>query len=385
MTNPGDTNGPVDHGTYTLTAAMPLTIPSISKGVIDWFTAARAIGRVFPSKLANTYKDRLRLRISKRFLRARRPLYRLKVVKRLHPPPPPTVTAVGVMDVGIGNCNMLLDQNFDPLIYYDIGLPLFFYGNSAPPGLRAAGWAGPILNNNTTGALVPVILSHWDWDHWRLGRAANMQNHPWLVPNQVRGPAANNFFLTLTNVQVYGGAAFTFGPDYTIYQCNPPGPAVGAFLLNNSGIALRMDILLPTADPNAHSLYLTGDANFTSLPFPVMFDTVAIVAVHHGSNNHGAAANLPAQAGGYAGHGRIAYSYGVRPNGNHPYGFPVPAAVAAYQAAGWTVENSTAEGVNINNAPPAVGNRGNIRVGNQTPLNAAYNATAFFAFPNWIN
>jgi hypothetical protein len=184
---------------------------------------------------------------------------------------------------------------------------------------------------------------------------------------------------------VYGGAAFTVTPNYTLYQCAPAASAAGAVLLNNSGLAMQMNILLPTGDPTVHSLYLTGDANFNSLPFPTTADITAVVAVHHGSNNHGAAANLPAQAANYAGNGRIAYSYGVRPTNTHPYGFPNPGAVLAYGNAGWTQLRSTAEGANLYHAPPAGAGRGNIRMGNQAGLNAAYNATAFFAFPNAIN
>lgn len=401
MTNSGDTtpgdDAPRDHGTYTLVAATPLTIPTMTKGVIDWFTpappsdtaTAATLGAKVDAKVVRDYTPILRSRIAKRYLPPACPYYKLKAVRKPPvppPPPPPPVSAVGVMDVGIGNCNMLLDQNLDPMAYYDVGLPLFFYGNSAPAGLRAPAWAGPILNNHTTGVAVPVILSHWDWDHWRLGRVANMQNHAWLIPHQARGPAANNFLHTLTNVVVYGGAPATVGAGYMIFQCNPAGAAVGAFLLNNSGLALRMDILLPTADATVHSLYLTADANFSSLPFPAAANTTAIVTVHHGSNNHGAAADLPAQAAGYVNNGRIAYSYGVRLNGTHPYGFPVAQTVTAYHNAGWTQVRSTAEGPNINHAPPAVGGRGNIRMGNPVGLNpAAYGATAFFAFPNGIN
>src|SRR5579871_3626379 len=64
-----------------------------------------------------------------------------------------------VYDVGQGNCNAILGGNHfthHPILYFDMG--------------------GGVLNNahtypNALGSLCgfmhpPVVLSHWDWDHW---------------------------------------------------------------------------------------------------------------------------------------------------------------------------------------------------------------------------
>lgn len=395
---PKFTGSPEDYQEYTLMGAQLVAIPTLTSVGIDWFGkppkspdvaetfgtgGTGGTGGIMGMPIVADNDQLIRKRLRGRSSSLACPTVKMR---RVQPPPVPPVASVGVMDVGIGNCNMLLDQGPDPLIYYDIGFPLFFYRDSAPPGLTPAAWLGPILTNNATGNLVTVVLSHWDWDHWRLGRIASMQNHPWIVPRQPFGFAANNFFLTLTNVQVYAGAAVANGNGYTVYRCVPPPGSPPAVVLNNSGLALRLDIRLPSTGLIVHSLYVTADANFTSLPVAVQGDTAAIVAVHHGSNNHGAAANLPAPDPRYPGTGRVVYSYGVRAaNGRHPYGFPVAAAVAAYQASGWTAERSTAEGANINAAPPAVLNRGNNRMGDPTLLGPAYANTAFSAFPNGLN
>lgn len=305
------------------------------------------------------------------------------------PPPPPLTSGVGVMDIGIGNCNMLVDQAGDVIAYYDLGYPLWFFLTTPPLNMRFgnAAYTGPILQNGT--GTLQVVLSHWDWDHWRLGHIAGLNVLPWTVRMIPAGPAALNFFNTipLANRNVLaggGGAAPVAGPGgSTIYFTNPVGAVIPAVIMNNTGLALSVPTNLPLADPIQRQIVLTGDANFNFVPLPpvVANNITGIVAVHHGSNNHGASGPpLPNPVIPYALTGRIGYSYGITNAGNHAYGFPVAASVANYQAAGWNNEMSTAEGAAINAG--GVGGRGNIRMGAQVPLLAAYNGTAFFAITN---
>ncbi|HYI10879.1 MAG TPA: hypothetical protein VEK57_17600 [Thermoanaerobaculia bacterium] len=309
-------------------------------------------------------------------------------------PPTPPVSAVGVMDVGQGNCNLLIGQpgaggTADVFAYYDTGYPLWFYVSSLPPAMRFGGqqYAGPIPNNQAN--TLRVILSHWDWDHWRLGAIAPLNNLQWTFPNQPIGPAAANFLRTLANANVInaGGPPFGGPGNSTIFSCVPTvNPVPVAMLMNNTGLALSVPIVLPTAEPAIRRVVLTGDANFNSVPldFGTTLNMTGITAVHHGSNAHGAAQNLRAPAVNIA--GRIAYSYGITTNGNHAYGFPVALAVTAYQNAGWTAASSTAQGQNINQAGLAAqANRGNVQMGRNVVLLAAYNNTAFATFPNQLN
>lgn len=319
--------------------------------------------------------------------------------RRVAPPPPPPVVAppppapltsgVGVMDIGIGNCNMLVDQAGDVIAYYDLGYPLWFFLTSPPLNMRFgnAAYTGPVLQN--AAGTLQVVLSHWDWDHWRLGHIAGLNVLPWTVRMIPAGPAALNFFNTIPvanrNVLAGGaGAAPVAGPGgSTIYFTNPVGAVIPAMIMNNTGLALSVPTNLPLADPIQRQIVLTGDANFNFVPMPpvVAGNITGIVAVHHGSSNHGASGPpLPNPVIPYALTGRIGYSYGISNAGTHAYGFPVAVSVANYQAAGWNNETSTAEGAAINAG--GVAGRGNIRMGAQIPLLAAYNGTAFFAITN---
>lgn len=311
------------------------------------------------------------------------------VIPPLPPPPPPATSGVGIMDIGIGNCNMLVDQAGDVIAYYDLGYPLWFFLTTPPLNMRFgnAAYTGPILQN--AAGNLQVVLSHWDWDHWRLGHVAGLNVLPWTVRMIPAGPSALNFFnsIPLANRNVLGGgagAAPVAGPGgSTIYFTNPVGAAIPAVIMNNTGLALSVPTNLPVGDVIQHQIVLTGDANFAFVPLPpvVSGNITGIAAVHHGSNGHGASGPpLPNPVIPYALTGRIGYSYGITNAGTHAYGFPVPASVANYQAAGWNNQMSTAEGAAINVG--GVAGRGNIRMGTQVALLPAYNGTAFFAITN---
>lgn len=323
------------------------------------------------------------------------PYGRRKPIPRVVIPPVPVVppvSSIGCMDIGAGNCNLLMNQANEPVAYFDTGYPLWFYLGSLPNTMRFGNpaYQGPIMQNQA--GTLQCVLSHWDWDHWRLAHVAGMQNLPWIVPNQFFGPSALVFYNAvnlLGNLTVFAGAPAIAYPYFTLFQCAVAPGAPGAVILNNTGLAMSVSTNLPVADANPHYVVMTGDANFNSVQGIFYINMTGIEAVHHGSNAHGAAANLPNPTVGYAGNGKIFYSYGLRITGggafSYVYGFPVPAAVLAYQGAGWTVERSTAEGAFLRGLPTTLANRGNIRIGNQTPLNAFYNYSAFFGFPNFIN
>ena len=307
------------------------------------------------------------------------------------PPPPLAIASIGVMNGGQGNCNMLIKKRgpgagtYDPVTYYDVGYPLFFYIGSLPDNMRYGtdGYRGPILNN-PTGDL-EVVLSHWDWDHWRLGKIAGLTNLVWVVPRQAIGPVASNFMRSIDNCFIHDPTVnVTETPNYSRYQCRPPAGSATAMLLNNSGLALKVPVRLPVATPVNTVVILTGDANFTSIPVAGMYGPVAgITAVHHGSIAHGAAENPPTPTAPAGQTGRIAYSYGIRKNSAgdlvHCYGFPVLAALDSYRAAGWTDQMSTPEAGHID-VPPVDLSPGNILMADQQKLNAIYNNTAFAEF-----
>jgi hypothetical protein len=313
------------------------------------------------------------------------PLRRVRPPPPPPPPPPPAgFGAIGVMDVGQGGCNLVFDRNLEPAVYYDVGYPLGFFRNSLPFTMRAdlpGQWLGPIYQN--TANTLQIVLSHWDWDHWRLGAcpANGLGQHlaqlPWMAPNQPMGPTATVFAnaLPLATSVPLGAPAQALGNGIVRYSNVAPPGATPAMLINNSGLSLQIPVDL-AGQPGVPVL-LTGDGNFSGLPLAARAGLAGIGAVHHGSGNHGADQNLPAAP--FFGPGYIAYSYGISAvTGNHAYGFPAPAAVVNYVAAQWTAPNAqtTAEGANINVGPAA---HGNIRMGDQGALHANYQNTAFFA------
>lgn len=383
---------PKDYGPYALNSARLISMPQLrTDGSIDWFGAPPQDRVANPLGNGVVLKRKALANVGMAGTARKR--------ARLGPPPPvvPPVSSVGVMDVGQGNCNVLIDAAHVPVTYYDVGYPLYFFVNSLPPTMRHndPAYLGPYQPTSLPN--MNVVLSHWDWDHWRLGHVANLQNLHWTYPNQPLGPATANFENTLVNGNVYpAGAPPGAGVNYVIRTCTPTAGMPPAAIMNNSGLALEVVSRIPSVvrpHPNLQRFVLTADANFNTLAgvvnplAPAFADLVAITAAHHGSNNYGAPDNLPAPV---IPSGRIVYSYGVSSaSGNHPYGFPGNVAVGNYQAANWGAvgahARSTAEGPNIHPVgagvlpppPPAV--RGNVRIGDQTPL--VYANTAFTNFP----
>jgi hypothetical protein len=385
------------YGQWHIAAATLIVLPgppksktlfSRPRGPRRFTLAAKTLPRTYPAvtklfgvRKAHRYKPR------RKYLRLR---LRVVVVPPLPPPPPPGYGALGVMAIGQGGFNLVFDRGtLEPAFYFDTGYPLGFFHGSLPATMNVnnVAFQGPIFQN--AAANLSVILSHWDWDHWRFGAYVHPGNgntlgaRPWVVPVQPMSPTAAIFLATVANVQnvPIGAAPQALGANgLTLYKLQPPLPAPAAFIVNNSGLAVGFPVDL--AAMQSAPVMLTGDGNFNLLPGAALGALQVIGAVHHGSNNHGAAANLPVPPGAIV--GRIAYSYGVNPaTGNHAYGFPNVNAVNAYHASNWNAPNQegTAEGANIN-AGPAVA--GNIRVGDQNALPGAYAGTAFAANPYQI-
>ena len=414
---------PPDYGTFTITRAIQLTQLSWTPGKLRSVNVAKAsdgngndpvlMKRAFDGVAGDVYGGGIGKRIRIGAVHAAPPPGPppLPPVVPAPPPPPPlpNVSCVGVMDVGAAGCNLLFDNtlpNALPLTYFDVGSPMNVNVGSMIPTLRGGpanpAWLGPIMP--AAGAPINAVLSHWHWDHWRLAHIAGLLV-PWVDPPQPIGPMAGAFQVALGLLRApYGGAPFTVFGNYTVYQCAPPPAGLpAAALMDNTGLAFSFVTRLPMVDVVPHMVVLTGDANFDSVGvlqaagYP---NLTGIGAVHHGSNQHGAANNLPAVLAMYAGQGKIAYSNGVRLTGAgawvHCYGHPNAAAVGNYVAGGWgaplapvppapNYHRSTSEGLLLNGPlPPAAGARGNIAMGTPPVLGAPYAATAFGAFPNQL-
>jgi hypothetical protein len=295
---------------------------------------------------------------------------------------------VAVMDVGAAGCNLIYDNNGVPQLYVDIGLPMFFNWTSLPLINPATGFIdvvnpGPCLANNP-----PVILTHWHWDHYTMAafsnNAAALTNRPWIVPNQLIGPFANNIFLTVAPANRYIMPALlggVIGGNVQVIQCAAVGPANG---FNNTGLAVVV-----TVDAiNNLRVLLPGDAAFQCIPGIGGIAGIRWMnAAHHGSDTDLIAGMVPLP--NVPNDGRIAYSYGITPGGWHCYGHPRPLAINTYHATGWGGamppgagrESATAEtGPNS-----GVARRGNIMMSNNViPPPCGVPNCPFHVFPKQL-
>jgi DNA-binding beta-propeller fold protein YncE len=257
---------------------------------------------------------------------------------------------VVVADIGQGNCNVVMDDDGRPIIYYDMG-------------------GGTRGNQFTIPDPVPVfcldvahslfMVSHWDDDHYAFLDAELAAMHlvgiECLAPAQVNPPAlaakrsatsgavADALAGNLVGVVVQGGNLRLWRDEnpaapsgnYNATQTDFTVIKVTHRDINNTGLALR---LRNPANP-AQYMLLTGDATFERFqPAGVNRPTlvhgcdqqcVGLVASHHGSEV-GAVLDVPRPDPAVTSH-LIAYSFGW---GNN-FGHPLDNGVSAYEQRGW--------------------------------------------------
>ncbi|QTT89693.1 hypothetical protein [Pseudomonas chlororaphis] len=257
--------------------------------------------------------------------------------------------AVAVYDVGQGNCNAIVDEYEHPRIFFDLGWAPNFHASTRPAGQ-------PVLFACDLGLVPPVILSHWDMDHWsyaiarsRFDQASLTTKHEWHPEALARlwiarapeaeqhklGPLALSFYAALTERIIYPGvSAMLLWPtdskriDFSAGWLEVCEPGAGSPNdRNNSGLAM---FVRPNKSNGA--VLLTGDADFTSIPSLLKTrkpPLAGIVAPHHGSYITEYAIPTP-KKGGPA---RLVMSVG---NGNS-YGHPKQQAIDAYKSKHWNL------------------------------------------------
>jgi len=206
--------------------------------------------------------------------------------------------------VGQGNCNAVVDENEHPILFFDLGWPIQVNVAGAPNP------APKLFAVQANHEPPPVVLSHWDWDHWAYAldnwrydknRGAAQAtwktaalNRPWLVPAPEKalklGPSHHLLIMKLYHQRWNGRRALHFWPrrenilataNLAIVKCRTRKKDVS--YRNNSGLAMivRIDdgwrrglVLLP------------GDSEFDSIRWDeVHWDLrrlVGMVASHHG-------------------------------------------------------------------------------------------------------
>ncbi len=204
-----------------------------------------------------------------------------------------TPDGVAIYDVGQGSCNALLDHG-TPILYFDFG------------GSAIGNWRSfPLhLQNFCFTSNPPIVLSHWDWDHWLSAlRDLRALHATWILPIQSQARSLGAVHARFLAMLRRNGARILWCDQTTpslsttgfeIHFCL--GPVTNR---NESGLALTIGhipirVLLP-ADASPGNAIRCG-CNVENLVVP-----------HHGGRTDLSA--LPAPANIESSH--LIYSYGV--------------------------------------------------------------------------
>lgn len=240
---------------------------------------------------------------------------------------------LAVYDVGQGNSNALLEEHLGrpaPRLYYDLGAGVYRNKHTTPAVLQFCFTNRP-----------PIVLSHWDADHWA-GAFANsfggtypalQQN--WYAPMQKVGPVHVAFAHQLISS---GGTMHTYtAVPGTIGICGLATNRTLRFTLgsgtdrNNTGFVLAVED--NTLQPR-RSWLLTGDCDYVYFmghlnPNP----PVGLVAPHHGADLVGGM-NAPAPVVLQNSYCRLMYSFGAG-NKHGKKRHPTAKGMQLHAASGW--------------------------------------------------
>ncbi len=251
----------------------------------------------------------------------------------------PRLEQAVTLDVGHGSAHAMADDAGLVRLYSDVGAATRFNAASLPPGgPRYCACADPI-----------IVLSHWDYDHWRgIEYEPALLPVTWLVPVQpLKGPTHSRVAARVLNA---GGrmlpikrssrprvSAGGVGQSISIGYCTGKST-------NDSGL------LLTVTDLPSDSLWaFPGDADYATLPWRPKSVTM-LAAAHHGAARNQTGQPLAPTQRDYA---RLIYSVGL-PN---RYGHPSAAADLVHQGAGWLPQQTvhTATGAPVARHAVAVG------------------------------
>lgn len=242
--------------------------------------------------------------------------------------------ALGVYDVGQGSATALLADDLRPTMYFDLGCGVYRNARTCPDPLAFCFTNAP-----------PVVLSHWDADHWagaywlKTGPNRGLQGLQldWIAPDQSVGPVHLAF---ARDVWMAGGRLFIYPLPAGQHLRVTLSPLHELFLLRSYGAERNDDgFVLQVVEQSQHCWLLTGDARYDAfrpaLPMPAV-EFEAVVVPHHGADL-GPQAWLPPPSPPPS--RRLLFSFGPNnAHGRRSTSHPKAECVAAHQAAGWDVD-----------------------------------------------
>ncbi len=223
-----------------------------------------------------------------------------------------------VYDVGQGNAIGLCNATGGVLAYFDFGRGTGAHSQTFPASLQRF-----CFTQNP-----PIILSHWDSDHWH---SAN--HHPdallqdWIAPQQKLGPT---HAAMIANIQAAGGRVWLLPSHF-------PRSAYGQVQIemangsgrNNSGIVLTLSESLNVV---GRQILMPGDADYQHItsfyPDTNLSPYLSVVAAHHGGKLK-ARTVVPGNPADKE--SRLVYSAGQ----NNHYGHPLQPTRERHHQAGW--------------------------------------------------
>lgn len=214
--------------------------------------------------------------------------------------------AAAIYDVGQGNCNALLRGAF-PVLYFDLGGGVLQNAHTFPQALHEFCFTKE----------PPIVLSHWDWDHWSsANRDTRALASTWIVPRHDNslGPVHATF---LGKIRSQGRALIwpqavddISAGDLTVLRCTGRPKQ-----RNSSGLALLLE---RQSEGMWARMLFPGDCAYDHVPRSRL-DYTHVVVPHHGGRT--GSTFVPAPDGVTC--GRLVYSYGA----NNSYGHPFPDVV----------------------------------------------------------
>lgn len=249
-----------------------------------------------------------------------------------------SIDFVNVMDVGQGSANALVESNHGARLYFDAGGGVLQHKRTYPGNLTFCVAAEP-----------PVVLSHWDWDHWSSAMIHghhDLQDLSWIVPDQGSLSGVHAAFAAAIaqsgNLYLWPSSWSdrTFG-RITIQRCTGnPGNR------NDSGLAMLIRGPSPKDDP----IILTGDADYRHIPatHALSGKYQAVVVPHHGGR---ARTKHPVASPNGSPTRRLVYSYGLPNYYKHPH----VTTIQAHRNQGWRGQETRQTAARSGQRPQHVG------------------------------
>ncbi|MEV4667424.1 hypothetical protein [Microbacterium sp. LWO12-1.2] len=238
------------------------------------------------------------------------------------------------LDIGQGSANMLVDQQGQARLYFDVGAADGRNARTRPANLPFCVCNAP-----------PVILSHWDTDHWAGAKhETGLLSLTWIAPRQMIGPThathgarilqAGGRLLIVKRSSHPRVRVQLASQDIDLAYCSGAFHANRKSNRNDNGLALSI-----RRQADDLCWIYPGDADYSVMP-SFGGSPVVLIASHHGAKQK--LRGTPPQRGRRP-YARLLYSFGP----NNSYGHPHPGTTASHHNQGWLHAGTGAQGPDV--------------------------------------